>query len=53
MAAPSLLSRVIESQGQDAELVSIKDRVKSGTGDDSWAIHTEGSLLYRGRVAVP
>ena len=27
MATPSLLSRVIESQGQDAELVSIRDRV--------------------------
>ena len=28
---PSLLSRVIESQGQDAEIVSIRDRVQSGT----------------------
>ena len=27
MATPSLLSRVIESQGKDAELVSIRDRV--------------------------
>ena len=27
IATPSLLSRVIESQGQDAEIVSIKDRV--------------------------
>ena len=32
-AMPSLLSRVIEYQGQDAELVSIKGRVQSGTGD--------------------
>ena len=30
----SLLSRVIESQGQDAEIVSIKDRVLSGTADE-------------------
>ena len=28
---PSLLSRVIESQGQDTEIVSIRDRVQSGT----------------------
>ena len=35
VATPSLLSRVIESQGQDAEIVSIKDRVQSGTGDES------------------
>ena len=28
MATPSLLSRVIESQGQDAEIVSIRDRVQ-------------------------
>ena len=26
VAMPSLLSRVIESQGQDAEIVSIRDR---------------------------
>ena len=31
---PSLLSRVIESQGQDTEIVSIRDRVQSGTGDE-------------------
>ena len=50
---PSLLSRVIESQGQDAEIVSIRDRVQSGTGDEGLAIHTDGSLQYRGRVVVP
>ena len=52
MATPSLQSRVIESQGQDAELVSIKDRVQSGTSDEGWAIHIEGNLQYRGRVTV-
>ena len=49
VATPSLLSRVIESQGQDAEIVSIRDRVQSGTGDESWTIHVDGSLRYRGR----
>ena len=34
MATPSLLSKVIESQGQDIELVSIKDKVQSGTSDE-------------------
>ena len=34
VATQSLLSRVIESQGQDAEIVSIRDRVRFGTGDD-------------------
>ena len=53
MATPSLLSKVIESRGQDVESVSIRDRVQSSTGDEGWAIHTEGSLGYRGRVAVP
>ena len=53
MATPSLLSRVIESQGQDTEIVSIRDRVQSGTIDEGWAIHTDGSLRYRGRVIVP
>ena len=34
MATPSLLSRVIESQGQDIEILSIRDRVWSDTGDE-------------------
>ena len=53
MATPSLLSRVIESQGQDAKLVSIRDPVQSSTADEGWAIHTDGSLRYKGRVVVP
>ena len=53
VATLSLLSRVIESQGQDAETVSIKDRVQSGTANKGWTIHTDGSLWYRGRVVVP
>ena len=53
VATPSLLSRVIESQGQDVEIVSIRDRVQSGTGDEGWTVHVDGSLRYRGRVVVP
>ena len=44
VAAPSLLSRVIESQGHDTEVVTIRHRVRSGMGDEGWAIHTDGSL---------
>ena len=29
------------------------DRVRSGTCDEGWAMHTKGSLRYRGRVMVP
>ena len=53
MAIPYLLSRVIESQGQGTEIVSIRNRVQSSTGDKGWAIHTDGSLRYRGWVVVP
>ena len=53
MATPSLLSRVIESRGQDEEIVSIKDRVQFGTGDEGWTVHADGSLRYRGQVVVP
>ena len=53
VATLSLLSRVIESQWQDAEIVSIRDRVQSGTGDEGWTVHADGSLRYRGRVVVP
>ena len=53
VATPSLLSRVIESQEQDVEIVSIRDRVQSSTGDEGWTIHADGILRYRGRVVVP
>ena len=53
VATSSLLSRVIKSQGKDAEIVAIRDRVQSGTGDEGWTIHAYGSLRYRGRVVVP
>ena len=53
MATPSLLRRVIESQVRDIEILSIKDRVRSDTGHEGWAIHTYGSLRYKGRVMVP
>ena len=49
----SLLSKVIESQGQDVEILSIMDRVQSGMGDKGWAINTDGSLRYGGLVVVP
>ena len=41
---PSLLSKVIESQGQDTKILSFKDRVHTGTCDEGLAIHTDGSL---------
>ena len=53
MATPSLLSRVIKLQRQDAEIVSIMDRVQLGTGDQGWVIHINGSHQYRGQVVVP
>ena len=53
VATPSLLSRVIESQWQDAKIVSIRDLVQSSTGDEGWIVHADGSLRYRGRVVVP
>ena len=34
VAAPSLLSRVIEFQGQDTEILSIRDQVQSDTGHE-------------------
>ena len=53
VATLSLLIRVIESLWQDVEIVSIKDRVQSGTGDKGWTVHSNGSLQYRRRVVVP
>ena len=53
VATLSVLSRVIESQGQDVEVVSIWDRVRSGTVDEGWTIHADGSLRYSGRVVIP
>ena len=53
VAMPSLLSRVIKPQGQDAKILFIRDWVRSGKGDEGWAIHIDGSLQYRGQVVVP
>ena len=53
MAMPSLLNRVIESQGHDIEILSIGDQVQTGTCDEGCVIHTNGSLRYKGRVVVP
>ena len=53
LRVPWEVSRVIESQVQDAELVSIRGRIQLGTADEGWAIHTDGSLRYRGWVVVP
>ena len=33
--------------------MSIRDRVQSGTGDEGWTVHSDGSLRYRRRVVVP
>ena len=33
--------------------MSIRDRVQSGTGNEGWTVHADGSLRYRGRVVVP
>ena len=38
---------------EESEIVSIRDRVQSGTSDECWTINTDGSLRYRGRVMVP
>ena len=40
VATPSLLSRVVESQRQDTKILSIRDRVQSGMGDEGWAMHS-------------
>ena len=53
VATLSLLNRVIESQGQDAEIVSIRDRVQSSTSDGGWTVYADGSLRYKGQVVVP
>ena len=34
------------------KILSIRDRVQSDTGDEDWAIHTDGSLRYRGRFVL-
>ena len=47
VVTPSLLSKVIEFQGQDTEILSIRDRVRSGTSDEGWAMHIDGRLQYR------
>ena len=53
MVTPSLLSRVIEFEGRNIEILSITNHVRSDTSDEGWAMNTNGSLRYKGRVVVP
>ena len=53
MATPFLLGIVIELQGQDLEILSIRDRVRLGPGDEGCTMHSYGSLRYREPVMVP
>ena len=46
VTTPSLLGRVIEVYGQDVEILSIRDRVRPGTGDEDWTMHLDDSLRY-------
>ena len=39
VATPSVLRRVIDSQGQDTEIVSVKDWVQSATSDEGWTVY--------------
>ena len=48
VTTPSLISKVIESQGKDVEISSIRDQVQAGTGGEGWTIYMDGSLRYRG-----
>ena len=32
--------------------MSIRDQVQSGTGDEGWTVHVDGSLRYRGWVVA-
>ena len=33
--------------------MSFRDWIQSGTGNEGFTIHKDGSLRYRGRVVVP
>ena len=35
------------------EIVPIKNWLQSGSGDEGWTIHVDGSLRYRRQVVVP
>ena len=53
VATPSQLGKVIELQGQDVEILSIRDWVRLDIGDKGWTMHSNGSLRYKGQVVVP
>ena len=47
-----LIDRVREAQGQDEQMVKIKEQVQQGNRVD-FMISNDGTLLYRGRLYVP
>ena len=49
---PVLINRVKEAQGQDEQMVKIKEQVQQGNKAD-FMISDDGTLLYGGRLCVP
>ena len=49
---PVLIDRVREAQGQDEQMVKIKEQVQQGNKVD-FMISKNGTLLYKGRLCVP
>ena len=47
-----LIDRVREAQGQDEQMVKIKEQVQQGNKVNSM-ISDDGTLLYKGRLCVP
>ena len=47
-----LIDRVREAQGQDEQMVKIKEQVQQGNKVD-FMILNDGTLLYKGRLCVP
>ena len=48
---PVLIHRVREAQGQDEQMVKIKEQVQQGNKVDFMLSH-DGTLLYKGRLCV-
>lgn len=50
---PSLLTKVVEAQQEDAKAQAIRNIVSNGREIDGWILHPNRSLRYLGKVFVP
>ncbi|GAB2294571.1 hypothetical protein Dimus_028774, partial [Dionaea muscipula] len=53
VAQPELLRQILEEQGRDSEIESIRGRIMQGIIEPEWTLGTDGGVRYKKKLVVP